>query len=171
MNRSVNLTKRIKTPNGLRFCTVARSANGRIKANFVSIDGREEQHPEGSYYIEWYDGSKRLRRSVGKNAFAAKAKRHQHEQMFTAKADGLKAGLKRNQTAPRWLRQSPHTSPRSSSPRSPRPSRPTPPRSTTSLSPARHSMSLTWIAATCWSSRRSRSQETGSVGQMPAYQA
>jgi integrase/recombinase XerD len=94
VNRSVNLTKRIKTPNGLRFCTVARSANGRIKANFVSIDGREQQHPEGSYYIEWYDGNKRLRRSVGKNALAAEAKRHQHEQMLTAKADGLKAGLK-----------------------------------------------------------------------------
>jgi hypothetical protein len=28
-----------------------------LKANFISIDGREEQHPEGSYYIEWYDGS------------------------------------------------------------------------------------------------------------------
>jgi integrase/recombinase XerD len=94
VNRSVNLTKRIKTPTGLRFCTVARSANGRIKANFVSIDGREQQHPEGSYYIEWYDGNKRLRRSVGKNALAAEAKRHQHEQMLTAKADGLKAGLK-----------------------------------------------------------------------------
>jgi integrase/recombinase XerD len=94
VNRSVNLTKRIKTPNGLRFCTVARSANGRIKANFVLIDGHEKQHPEGSYYIEWYDGSKRLRRSVGKNALAAEAKRHQHEQLLTAKADGLRAGLK-----------------------------------------------------------------------------
>jgi integrase/recombinase XerD len=94
VNRSVNLTKRIRTPNGLRFCTVARSANGRIKANFVSIDGHEEQHPEGSYYIEWYKGSKRLRRSVGKNALAAEAKRHQHEQRLIATADGLKAGLK-----------------------------------------------------------------------------
>lgn len=94
MNKSVNLTKRIKTPDGLRFCTIARSANGRIKANVVLIDSHEEQHPEGSYYIEWYDGSKRLRRSVGTNALAAEAKRHQQEQMMTAKADGLKAGLK-----------------------------------------------------------------------------
>ena len=94
MNRSVNLTKRITTPHGLRFCTVARSANGRIKANFVLIDGHEEQRPEGSYYIEWYDGSKRLRRSVGKNSLAAEAKRQQQEQMLHAKADGHKAGLK-----------------------------------------------------------------------------
>jgi len=94
VNRSVNLTKRIKTPDGLRFCTIARSANGRVKANVVLIDGHEEQHPEGSYYIEWYEGSKRLRRSVGKNALAAEAKRHQQEQILNAKADGLKAGLK-----------------------------------------------------------------------------
>ena len=94
MNKSVNLTKRVKTPSGPRFCTVARSANGRIKANFVEIAGREEHHPEGSYYIEWYDGGKRLRRSVGKNALAAEAKRHQQEQILTAKVAGLKAGLK-----------------------------------------------------------------------------
>jgi integrase/recombinase XerD len=94
VNKSVNLTKRISTPNGLRFCPVARSANGRIKAQVVLIEGREESHPEGSYYIEWYDGNKRLRRSVGKNSLAAEAKRHQQEQMLTAKADGLKAGLR-----------------------------------------------------------------------------
>jgi len=48
VNRSINLTKRIKTPNGLRFCTVARSANGRVKANFVLLDGHEEQVPCGA---------------------------------------------------------------------------------------------------------------------------
>ena len=94
MNRSVNLTKRVKTPSGPRFCPVARSTNGRIKAHFVLIEDREEHHPEGSYYIEWHDGDKRLRRSVGKNALAAEAQRHQQEEILTAKVAGLKAGLK-----------------------------------------------------------------------------
>ncbi len=94
MNRSVNLTKRVKTPNGLRFYPVSRAANGRIKAHLVLVEDKEERHPEGSYYIEWYDGDKRLRRSVGTNALAAEAKRHQQQQMLTAKAAGLKAGLK-----------------------------------------------------------------------------
>jgi integrase/recombinase XerD len=94
MNKSVNLTKRVKTPSGLRFCPVVRAANGRIKANYVAIEGSEEHHPEGSYYIEWYDGDKRLRRSVGTNALAAEARRHQQEQTLTARAAGLKAGLK-----------------------------------------------------------------------------
>ena len=66
MNKTVNLTKRVKTPSGPRYCTVARSPNGRIKANVVVIAGRAENHPEGSYYIEWWNSSKRLRRSVGK---------------------------------------------------------------------------------------------------------
>ena len=73
MNRSVNLTKRVKTANGLRFCPVVHSANGRVKADCVEIAGREERHPEGSYYIEWYEDAKRQRRSVGKNALAADA--------------------------------------------------------------------------------------------------
>jgi integrase/recombinase XerD len=94
MNKSVNLTKRVRTSGGLRFCTVIRSPNGRIKANFVVIEGREEHHPEGSYYIDWYDGDKRRRRSVGKNALLAEAEYRQQEQALTAKAAGLKAGLK-----------------------------------------------------------------------------
>lgn len=94
MNRSVNLTKRIKTPDGLRFCPVVHSANGRVKADHVEIAGREERHPEGSYYIEWYEDGKRLRRSVGKHALAADAQRHQQEEILVARAAGLKAGLK-----------------------------------------------------------------------------
>jgi len=95
MNKSVNLTKRVQTPTGLRYCTVARSSNGRIKAHYVIIDGREEHHPEGSYYLDWYeDGDKRQRRSVGNNALRAEAEYRQAEQTFAAKAAGAKAGLK-----------------------------------------------------------------------------
>ena len=94
MNKSVNLTKRVKTPDGLRYCPVAYSANGRLKAHYVKVSGREEHHPEGSYYLDWYEGDKRQRRCVGKNALGAEAEYRQHEQRLTAKADGLKAGLK-----------------------------------------------------------------------------
>jgi hypothetical protein len=67
VNRCVNLTKRIKTPDGLRFCPVAHSANGRVKESKPTIWNRgRERHPEGSYSIEWYEDGKRLRRSVGK---------------------------------------------------------------------------------------------------------
>jgi hypothetical protein len=34
-NREVNLTKRIQTAQGSRYCPVVLSANGRIKPDFV----------------------------------------------------------------------------------------------------------------------------------------
>lgn len=94
MNKSVNLTKRVMTPDGLRYCTVALSGTGRIKAHYVIIDEREQYHPEGSYYLDWYDADKRQCRSVGKNAPRAEAEYRQQDQRLTAKANGLRAGLK-----------------------------------------------------------------------------
>ncbi len=55
-NREVNLTKRIHTTEGLRFCPVVLSANGRVKPDVVIVNGTEERHTEGAYYIEWYEG-------------------------------------------------------------------------------------------------------------------
>jgi integrase len=67
----VNLTKYVKlrgtASEKWRFCPVARTGNGRIRPDFVLIDGRPELHKEGAYYIEWYLDGKRYRESVGKN--------------------------------------------------------------------------------------------------------
>ena len=63
-NREVNLTKRINTPGGMRYCPVVLSANGRVKPDVVFVNGKEERHPEGAYYLEWREGSKRVRLSV-----------------------------------------------------------------------------------------------------------
>ena len=73
MNKEVNLTKRVKTAQGPRFCPVVISANGRVKPDYVFIGGKEERHPEGAYYLEWYQGGKRVRQSVGKDASTAAA--------------------------------------------------------------------------------------------------
>ena len=55
----------------------------------VVVD-KQEKHPEGAYYFEWYDGSKRIRRSVGKDPATAAARRHQQEQILKSKAAGIK---------------------------------------------------------------------------------
>ena len=68
MNRQVNLTKRIRTSAGLRYCPVVLSANGRVKPDAVFVYGKPERHTEGAYYLEWSEGSKRVRLSVGKDA-------------------------------------------------------------------------------------------------------
>jgi integrase/recombinase XerD len=89
MNLQVNLTKRIRTPKGLRFCPVVISANGRVKPDYATVGDKEERHPEGAYYLEWYEGSKRIRQSVGKDASTAAARRHRQEQILASKAAGI----------------------------------------------------------------------------------
>jgi hypothetical protein len=58
-NREVNLTKRVQTPHGWRYCGVLLSANGRVKPDILVVSSHEERHPEGAYYLEWREGSKR----------------------------------------------------------------------------------------------------------------
>jgi hypothetical protein len=36
---------------------------------------KEDRHPEGAYYLEWREGAKRVRLSVGKDAADASARR------------------------------------------------------------------------------------------------
>ena len=78
MNRRVSVTKRVRTLRGLRYCPVVISGNGRIKPDAVIVDDREERHPEGSYYINWYAGSRLMRLSVDEDAATATA-RHQQK--------------------------------------------------------------------------------------------
>ena len=78
-NREVNLTKRVQTANGYRYCPAVLSANGLIKPDVVRVGEREEKHPEGAYYIEWREGAKRIRLSVGKDAQVAAYQRLRKE--------------------------------------------------------------------------------------------
>ena len=66
MNREVNLTKRVQTPSGWRYCRVVFSAKGRIKPDLAVVNGKQECHKEREYYLEWREGAKRVRHSVGK---------------------------------------------------------------------------------------------------------
>jgi len=34
-------------------------SKGRVRRDHVMIEGRDEAHSEGSYYLEWWDGGKR----------------------------------------------------------------------------------------------------------------
>src|SRR5713226_5304910 len=89
MNREVNLTKRVKTAQGLRYCPVALSINGRVKPDLVLVNGKEERHPEGAYYLEWREGEKRIRLSVGKDAADASARRLRKEAELNAINNGV----------------------------------------------------------------------------------
>jgi integrase len=88
-NRECNVTKRVKIGNGLRYCPVGLSANGRIKPDLVTVNGKPELHPEGAYYLEWREGGKRVRLSVGNDAADASARRLRKEAELNAVNNGL----------------------------------------------------------------------------------
>src|SRR5436309_1795826 len=89
----VNITKYVKvsteTGEGWRFCPVVRSSNGRIRTDYVVVEGRTEFHKEGAYYIEWYADGKRRRESVGKNPLDAFTAAERKEQMLKNAALGI----------------------------------------------------------------------------------
>jgi len=86
---SVNLTKRVQTANGMRYCPVAESANGRVKPDIVLVNRKEERHAEGAYYLVWREGSKRVRLSVGKDPADASARRQRKEAELNAVNNGV----------------------------------------------------------------------------------
>jgi integrase/recombinase XerD len=88
MNREVNVTKRVQTSKGLRYCPVVLSANGRVKPDAVLVNGKPERHTEGAYYLEWHEGAKRVRLSVGKDAADASARRQRKEAELNAVNNG-----------------------------------------------------------------------------------
>ncbi len=89
MNRQVNLTKRVRTSEGLRYCPVVLSANGRVKPDAVLVNGKPERHTEGAYYLEWSEGPKRVRLSVGKDPADASARRQRKEAELNALNNGV----------------------------------------------------------------------------------
>ena len=65
------------------------SANGRVKPDVVVVNGKEERHQEGAYYLEWREGSKRVRLSVGKDPADAGARRQRKEAELNALNNGV----------------------------------------------------------------------------------
>lgn len=88
-NRKAHLVKRVITPNGPRFCAVVKAGNGRIKPDYVIVNDNEEKHTEGSYYLSWYQGSRRVHISVGKDAAEAVRRLKLRENELKAEANGV----------------------------------------------------------------------------------
>jgi integrase len=87
-NPKVNLTKRVRVGDDLRYCPVVEAANGRVRPHVVSVAGQEEKHEEGAYYIEWREGTKRVRLSVGNDPVEAWSRRKKKEAELNAIANG-----------------------------------------------------------------------------------
>jgi integrase/recombinase XerD len=88
-SKEVNLTKRVRTKKGVRYCPVALSPNGRVKPDLVIVNGQPERHPEGAYYLEWRENGRRVRLSVGKDAQDAAARRLRKQAELHAVNNGV----------------------------------------------------------------------------------
>jgi integrase/recombinase XerD len=86
---STGCAGRVRTSAGLCFCPVVLSLNGRVKPDAVLVNGKAEHHPEGAYYLEWREGAKRVRISVGKNSADAHARRLRKEAELNARNNGV----------------------------------------------------------------------------------
>jgi integrase/recombinase XerD len=88
-SKEVNLTKRVQTKKGPRYCPVVVSPNGRVKPDLVIVNGQPERHPEGAYYLEWRENGRRVRLSVGKDAQDAVARRQRKQAELHAVNKGV----------------------------------------------------------------------------------
>jgi hypothetical protein len=65
------------------------SANGRVRPDLVIVNGKQETHKEGAYYLEWREVAKRVRLSVGKDPADASARRQRKEAGLNAVNNGV----------------------------------------------------------------------------------
>lgn len=85
----VNVLKRVKTPEGWRFCPVPVAANGRLKTAVAMWKGAEVHAPDALFYIEFRQGGKRIRESVGTDAAQAVARQKRKQAELTASEAGI----------------------------------------------------------------------------------
>jgi integrase len=90
-NRKVILLRYCKTEKGWRRFPVAIGRNGRIRPNYVLVDGEPREYAEGHYELRFYQGSKPVYRNVGDNAQDALLERDKEAQLLVAR-DAATAG-------------------------------------------------------------------------------
>ena len=91
-NRKVILLRYCKTKKGWRRYPVAIGRNGRIRPNFVLVDGAPTEYPDGHYELRSYKGSKPVYRNVGNNAQDAMSERDREAQLLVARDAAVAGG-------------------------------------------------------------------------------
>ena len=95
-NRKVSIWKYVLTAKGWRYCRPVIGRNGKIKPDFVIVNGQPEQHDEGAYYIRHREGGKQVWERIGDSSSKALYFAEQKKAYLVAKAAGANAG--------RWAR-------------------------------------------------------------------
>jgi integrase len=89
MKHPVTLLKQVKLDGVWKRYPVVLNRNGSIKANVVLIGDKEVAAQGGNFILDWYEGGKRMRKSVGKDAADAINQRDRKVAELTAASNGL----------------------------------------------------------------------------------
>jgi integrase/recombinase XerD len=89
----VKLVKKIKVPaphgTTWTFAPALFDKKARVRPDHVLVNGRDELHTEGTYYLEWWNRGRRFREPGGPNAEAAADKARVKQTQLAAVRDGL----------------------------------------------------------------------------------
>ncbi|HZQ21428.1 MAG TPA: site-specific integrase [Terriglobales bacterium] len=85
----VRLFKQAKIKHKWALAAALFDTKGRVRKDRVVVNGREENHPEGSYFIEWWDRGQRHREAVGPHAQDAAEKARIKQAELAAMQNGI----------------------------------------------------------------------------------
>ena len=85
----VTLLKQVKVNDTWRHARALFDSKGRVRRDHVRFNGKDETHPEGSYFIEWWDEGKRHCEPAGADAQDAADKARVKQAELTAQRNGI----------------------------------------------------------------------------------
>lgn len=92
-NQTVTLMRRCRTEDGWKFYPAAVGKNGRIRPEYVVIEGKQVHFPTGYYALRFYEGRKLKYENVGENPASALNAKLSKEKLLTAKIAAKQAGV------------------------------------------------------------------------------
>lgn len=88
-NQRVSLMIRIREGQKRPFVKPVYAANGRIRPLYALVNGTPQHRPEGTYYLRWADGERRVWEPVGVDPYAALAAKLRREHILESKKLGI----------------------------------------------------------------------------------
>lgn len=85
----VKLLKQVKVNDKWKLATVLFDSKGRVRRDHVRINGRDETHSEGGYFLEWWNEGKRHREAAGGDAQDAADKARVKQAELVATQNGI----------------------------------------------------------------------------------
>jgi integrase len=85
----VKLLKKIKHNDNWIFATALFDSKGRVRRDHVTVEGRDELHAEGVYFLQWWNAGIRSHEAVGPDAFLAAERARKKQAELSAVRSGV----------------------------------------------------------------------------------